>query len=194
MARSTKRIADGNIRRIKGNAYMEDLKSGNAIAGIVWSGDLFDPAGRDRERQLGVRHPGVRRHALERQHDGSDHLDAPAQCPGADGLLLPNPDVAAEVAAYVNYVCPVVGAQEEMRRSTPSWPRARSSSRAGLDRRHNIKGSGRWTPAEGRRVQRRCGQRWWATDGRLFRDAKGDLVLENVTKSFATSRPSTTCP
>jgi spermidine/putrescine transport system substrate-binding protein len=37
----TKRVADGNIRRIKGNAYMEDLKSGNAIAGIVWSGDLF---------------------------------------------------------------------------------------------------------------------------------------------------------
>ena len=36
----TKRVADGNIRRIKGNAYMEDLKSGNAIAGIVWSGDI----------------------------------------------------------------------------------------------------------------------------------------------------------
>jgi spermidine/putrescine transport system substrate-binding protein len=37
----SKRIADGNIRRIKGNSYLEDLKSGNAIAGIVWSGDLF---------------------------------------------------------------------------------------------------------------------------------------------------------
>ena len=37
----SKRIADQNIRRIKGNSYMEDLKSGNAIAGIVWSGDLF---------------------------------------------------------------------------------------------------------------------------------------------------------
>jgi spermidine/putrescine transport system substrate-binding protein len=38
----SKRIADqGYIRRIKGNSYMEDLKSGNAIAGIVWSGDLF---------------------------------------------------------------------------------------------------------------------------------------------------------
>ena len=32
---------DGNIRRIKGNSYLNDLKSGNAVAGIVWSGDLF---------------------------------------------------------------------------------------------------------------------------------------------------------
>lgn len=29
------------------------------------------------------------------------------------------PDVAAEVAAYVNYLCPVVGAQEEMERIDP---------------------------------------------------------------------------
>jgi spermidine/putrescine transport system substrate-binding protein len=29
------------------------------------------------------------------------------------------PDVAAEVAAYVNYVCPVQGAQEEMAKIDP---------------------------------------------------------------------------
>ena len=41
MAEIDKRISDGYIRRVKGNSYIEDLKSGNAIAGIVWSGDLF---------------------------------------------------------------------------------------------------------------------------------------------------------
>jgi spermidine/putrescine transport system substrate-binding protein len=41
MAEVEKRMDEGYIRRIKGNSYMEDLKSGNAIAGIVWSGDLF---------------------------------------------------------------------------------------------------------------------------------------------------------
>ena len=36
-----KRIAEGYIRQVKGNSYLEDLKSGNAVAGIVWSGDIF---------------------------------------------------------------------------------------------------------------------------------------------------------
>jgi len=40
-AEVTKRVSDGNIRRIKGNSYLTDLQSGNAVAGIVWSGDIF---------------------------------------------------------------------------------------------------------------------------------------------------------
>ena len=34
-------IEDGYIRKVKGNSYMEDLTSGNAVAGITWSGDIF---------------------------------------------------------------------------------------------------------------------------------------------------------
>jgi spermidine/putrescine transport system substrate-binding protein len=36
-----KKIADGWIRGVKGNEYAEDLTSGDAIAVIGWSGDMF---------------------------------------------------------------------------------------------------------------------------------------------------------
>ena len=39
------------------------------------------------------------------------------------------PNIAAQVAAYVNYVCPVQGAKEEMMKIDPGSPRARGSSR-----------------------------------------------------------------
>ncbi len=111
----TKRIADNNIRRIKGNSYLEDLKSGNAIAGIVWSGDLF----------------------VLRTETGNDNWEFVIPDSGgtlwSDNMMIPitsthrrnamtlmdyyyRPDVAAQVAAYVNYVCPVTGAQEEMKK------------------------------------------------------------------------------
>ena len=35
------KIDEGYIRKVKGNSYMEDLTSGNAVAGITWSGDIF---------------------------------------------------------------------------------------------------------------------------------------------------------
>ena len=109
----SKRISDGNIRRVKGNAYLEDLKAGNAVAGIVWSGDMF----------------------VLRAETGNDNWEFVIPDSGgtlwSDNMMLPitarhrknahklidyyyDPKVAAEVAAYVNYVCPVEGAQAEM--------------------------------------------------------------------------------
>ena len=36
----TKLVSSGQIRSIKGNSYVDDYKSGDAVAGIVWAGDL----------------------------------------------------------------------------------------------------------------------------------------------------------
>ena len=36
-----KHIDDGQIRQVKGNSYKEDLISGDALAVIGWSGDIF---------------------------------------------------------------------------------------------------------------------------------------------------------
>jgi len=36
-----KHIDSGQIRQVKGNSYLEDLRSGNAIACIGWSGDIL---------------------------------------------------------------------------------------------------------------------------------------------------------
>ncbi len=113
-----KRVRDGFIRRIKGNSYLEDLKSGNAVAGIVWSGDLF----------------------VLRAETGNDNWQFVIPESGgtiwSDNMMVPitsthrrnamalmdwyyRPDIAAQVAAYVNYVCPVDGAKEEMEKIDP---------------------------------------------------------------------------
>ncbi len=113
-----KRISEGYIRRVKGNSYLEDLKSGNAIAGIVWSGDLF---------------------ILRAETENDNWQFVIPESGGtlwSDNLMIPitsthrrsamelmdyyyQPEVAAEVAAWVNYVCPVQGAQAEMEKIDP---------------------------------------------------------------------------
>lgn len=111
-------IGDGYIRRIKGNAYMNDLKSGNAIAGIVWSGDLFVLRAETENDNWEFVIP---------ESGGtlwSDNLMVPITSThrrNAEALMnyYYDPAVAAEVAAYVNYVCPVVGAQQEMEKIDP---------------------------------------------------------------------------
>ncbi len=118
VAEVEKRMSDGNIRRIKGNSYMEDLKSGNAIAGIVWSGDLFilRAETEDDEWEFVIPESGGTL--------WSDNLMVPITSPHRrNAMELMNyyyqPEVAAEVAAWVNYVSPVMGAKEVMEKSDP---------------------------------------------------------------------------
>ena len=114
-----KKIADGWIRGVKGNEYAEDLTSGDATAVIGWSGDMF---------------------ILKAENEGKFDFAVPESggTISGDNMLIPStataeakanaeklinyyyePAVAAEVAAYVNYVCPVKGAQAEMEKIDP---------------------------------------------------------------------------
>lgn len=111
-------LTNGFIRRVKGNAYMNDLKSGNAIAGIVWSGDLFVLRAETENDNWEFTIP---------ESGGtlwSDNMMVPITSThrrNAEALMnyYYDPAVAAEVAAYVNYVCPVIGAQQEMEKLDP---------------------------------------------------------------------------
>jgi spermidine/putrescine transport system substrate-binding protein len=111
-------LTNGFIRRVKGNAYMNDLKSGNAIAGIVWSGDLFILRAETENDNWEFTIP---------ESGGtlwSDNMMVPITSThrrNAEALMnyYYEPAVAAEVAAYVNYVCPVIGAQQEMEKIDP---------------------------------------------------------------------------
>lgn len=114
----SKRIADQNIRRMRGNSYLEDLKSGNAIAGIVWSGDLFilRTETEDENWEFVIPESGGTL--------WSDNMMVPiTSTHRRNAQTLMNyyyqPDVAAQVAAWVNYVCPVQGAQEELAKTDP---------------------------------------------------------------------------
>ena len=113
------KIADGWIRGVKGNEYAEDLTAGDATAVIGWSGDMF---------------------ILASENEGKFDFAIPESggTISGDNFIIPtpvgaeakanaeklinyyyDPAVAAEVAAYVNYVCPVKGAQAEMEKIAP---------------------------------------------------------------------------
>ena len=115
----TKQISDGWIRGVKGNEYAEDLTSGDATAVIGWSGDMFI---------LKAENEGKFDFAIPESGGtiSGDNLIIPSTASAAgkaNGEKMINyyyePAVAAEVAAYVNYVCPVKGAQAEMEKIAP---------------------------------------------------------------------------
>ena len=111
-------VSDNYIRRIKGNSYLNDLKSGNAVAGIVWSGDLFilRAETEDPNWQFVIPESGGTL--------WSDNMMVPITSThrrNAEELInyYYEPEVAAEVAAYVNYVSPVLGAQKVLEKTDP---------------------------------------------------------------------------
>lgn len=110
-------IANGQIRQVKGNSYKQDFVSGDALAGIVYSGDIT---------QLNFEE-GDQWEFIMPERRGliwSDNFMVPIGArhkANAEKLMdfYYDPVVAAEVAAYVNYLCPVVGAQQEMAKIDP---------------------------------------------------------------------------
>ena len=112
-----KNIGNGMIRQVKGNSYKQDLISGDAIAGLAYSGDIT---------QLNFEEGNKWEFALPERGGllWSDNFMVPMGAThktNAEKLMdfYYQPDVAAEVAAYVNYLCPVDGAQEQMEKIDP---------------------------------------------------------------------------
>lgn len=100
-----------------GNEYLDALDDGSVIACLAWSGDIL---------QAQVDNPYLKFVVPE---EGlviwADNLLVPAgSAQGEAARLLADyfyrPDVAATVAAWVNYICPVVGAQEAMEALDPT--------------------------------------------------------------------------
>jgi spermidine/putrescine transport system substrate-binding protein len=110
-------INNGQIRQVKGNSYKEDLISGDALAVIGWSGDIFQINAENGDK-WGLTLP---------ESGGtlwSDNLLIPVGSPhkkNAEKLIdyYYDPKVAATVEDYVNYICPVQGAQAEMQKLDP---------------------------------------------------------------------------
>ncbi|MFB7277135.1 polyamine ABC transporter substrate-binding protein [Streptomyces hydrogenans] len=103
-----KLVAAKHIRRFTGNDYIKDLASGDVLACQAYSGDVI---------QLQADNPDI---AFVVPEEGGELW--------AESLMIPNlarhkanaeklvdyyyePEVAAELAAWVNYVCPVPAAQ-----------------------------------------------------------------------------------
>ena len=105
-----KQVADGQVRNIKGNSYLEDLKNEDTLAAICWSGDITvinAEAGDKWEFALPSAGGTL----------WNDNFIVPVGSPrktNAETLInyYYEPEVAAEVAAWVNFITPVVGAKE----------------------------------------------------------------------------------
>lgn len=112
-----KMIYDGFIRRVKGQSYQEDLINGDAVAVMGWSGDI-NQLNSQKSNQFGFAIPesgGI---------FSTDVMMIPALSPhkiSAEALInyYYNPVVAARLANYINYVCPVAGAKQAMEKINP---------------------------------------------------------------------------
>ncbi|MBB4794095.1 spermidine/putrescine transport system substrate-binding protein [Streptomyces nodosus] len=104
-----RRVHSGQIRRFTGNDYTKDLVSGDVLACQAYSGDVI---------QLQADNPDIRFVVPEEGAElWADSLMIPDQArhkANAERLVdyYYEPEVAAELAAWVNYVCPVPAAQD----------------------------------------------------------------------------------
>jgi spermidine/putrescine transport system substrate-binding protein len=113
-----KQVHVGHVRNVRGNSYINDLITGDTVAGIAWSGDVAS---------LNAAH-GDKWEFLIPEAGGTiwtDNFLVPLGSPrksNAEKLInhYYDPEIAAEVAAWVNYVTPVVGAREAAERIDPA--------------------------------------------------------------------------
>lgn len=111
-------VSSGQIRNIKGNSYADDLKNEDTLAAIVWSGDIT-AINAEVGDKFGFAIPDSGGTLW------SDNFMIPigsSQKSNVESLIdyYYQPEVAAEVAAWVNYITPVVGAREAMEQIDPS--------------------------------------------------------------------------
>ncbi|GAB2771523.1 polyamine ABC transporter substrate-binding protein [Streptomyces daliensis] len=111
IARIQKAVDRKQLRRFSGNDYMDELNSGDIAACLAWAGDVV---------QLQLDNPDVEFAVPDSGYlFGTDDLLVPAKArhqDNAEALIdyYYRPKEAAELAAWVNYICPVAGAKAEM--------------------------------------------------------------------------------
>ena len=105
-------VDNGHIRRFTGNDYGDDLANGNVAAAFAWSGDII---------QLQIDNPDLR---FVIPDEGlmlwSDNMLIPAGAANKEAAeqymnSVYDPRVAAKIESWVNFICPVKGAQQAMR-------------------------------------------------------------------------------
>ncbi|GAA1878767.1 spermidine/putrescine ABC transporter substrate-binding protein [Asanoa iriomotensis] len=111
-----KAVDAGQIRRFTGNDYAPELAKGDIAACIGWSGDIIQLGLEDEKIQFVAPDAGVMLFS-----DNSSIPNKASHKANAEQFLdyYYDPAVAAELAAYVNYICPVAGAKEAMEKIDP---------------------------------------------------------------------------
>ncbi|HEX2086697.1 MAG TPA: spermidine/putrescine ABC transporter substrate-binding protein [Solirubrobacteraceae bacterium] len=106
----------GHIRRFTGNDYTQDLTRGNVAMAQAYSGDVIQLQADNADLRFAIPEQGA---IL-----WSDNMMIPQKPRTAYGAevfmnFVYDPEVAAKIAAYVNYVTPVKGAKEVLAETDP---------------------------------------------------------------------------
>jgi spermidine/putrescine transport system substrate-binding protein len=115
---SIRKVVDsGQVRSFTGNDYIQDLSNGNVLACEAWSGDVIQAQFDNPDIRFVVPEEGL---AL-----WSDNMLVPnlaAHQANAEAWIdfYYDPENAARLAAWVNYICPVEGARDAMEKIDPS--------------------------------------------------------------------------
>ncbi|MFG2559397.1 PotD/PotF family extracellular solute-binding protein [Streptomyces sp. NPDC048496] len=111
IGRLQKGVDKNQIRRFTGNDYTADLDKGDIAACVAWAGDII---------QLQAGNPDIKYAVPAAGYIiSSDNLLVPVKArhkTNAEKLIdyYYEPSVAAKLAAYINFVCPVDGVRDEL--------------------------------------------------------------------------------
>jgi spermidine/putrescine transport system substrate-binding protein len=108
-------VDSGQIRRFTGNDYAQPLAKGDLAAAVAWSGDIYQLLSSNDQLRWALPTKGGM--------IWTDNMIIPQGGSAATASTYMNsvydPKVAAQIAAYVAYVPPVKGTQEEMAKIDP---------------------------------------------------------------------------
>jgi spermidine/putrescine transport system substrate-binding protein len=106
----------GQVRHFYGNEFVKALKQGEVAACLAWSGDVLQAQLDNPDIKFVVPEEGL----LIWSDDFLVPSASSRSRPAAELIdWFYRPKIAARVAAWVNYICPVSGAQEEMAKIDP---------------------------------------------------------------------------
>ena len=108
-------VDSGQIRRFTGNDYSQPLANGDLAAAVAWSGDVVQLVADNPKLKWAIPEAGGM--------IWTDNMLIPTGGSVATASTYMNsvydPSIAAQIAAYVNYVTPVKGAKEELEKTDP---------------------------------------------------------------------------
>ena len=108
-------VDSGQIRRFTGNDYAQPLAKGDLAAAVAWSGDIYQLLSSNKKLRWQL--PG------KGGMIWTDNMIIPTGGSAATASTYMNsvydPAIAAQIAAYINYVTPVKGAKEALAKTNP---------------------------------------------------------------------------
>lgn len=115
LERVRKAVDSGQIRQFTGNEYTGPLSKGDLIAAMAWSGDIVQLQADNDALKWGLPESG----GMIWTDNMLIPLDGDVGKASEFMNFVYDPVIAAQIAAYVNYVTPVKGAKEELAKTDP---------------------------------------------------------------------------